>query len=194
MVDFCLWGPPKPNTAVSDSEGEMVAYCTKKGYGTRLIPDGALKGVQWIKAPGYFEVSGFIDQTLIDMPAGDYGGELDPHGADLRGNPEGGLVFSDAFSPGTVKQMPQWHRYVKNSKLTSDQFADALSKASWEVTRFASRYAIRAIPKLMTCAKISTTVSVARTIFQIMLKMGPLNRALVITKIPLVFIHLTVLS
>lgn len=35
------------------------------------------------------EVTGFVDQTLINIEAADYGGEMDPHGADLRGNPLG---------------------------------------------------------------------------------------------------------
>jgi hypothetical protein len=37
----------------------------------------------------------------MNIPAGDDGGELDPHGADGNGNPIGGLVFSDAFGQGT---------------------------------------------------------------------------------------------
>ena len=40
--DFCLFAPPKPNTTIGDSEGEEVAWCTKKGLGSRLIPEGAL--------------------------------------------------------------------------------------------------------------------------------------------------------
>lgn len=29
--------------------GEMVAWCTKEGYGTRIIPEGALQGVQFTR-------------------------------------------------------------------------------------------------------------------------------------------------
>jgi len=61
----------------------MVAWCTKPGHGTRLIPAGALTGVQFVKSPAYVQVVGFIDQTKINMLPGDYGGEMDPHGADL---------------------------------------------------------------------------------------------------------------
>jgi len=96
---------------VGDYEADMVAYCTMPGRGTRLIPEGALQGVQWITTPDYIEVTGFIDQTKIDMNAQDTGGELDPHGADLRGNPLGGLFFSTAFS-GQWEQVVQWHSYV----------------------------------------------------------------------------------
>jgi hypothetical protein len=46
-----------------------------------LIPAGALWGVQFMKTPAYVQVVGFIDQTKINIAAGDTGGELDPHGA-----------------------------------------------------------------------------------------------------------------
>lgn len=61
----------------------MVAWCTKPGYGTRLIPAGAISGVQLIRTPAYMQIVGFINQPLINLQAGDSGGELDPHGADL---------------------------------------------------------------------------------------------------------------
>jgi hypothetical protein len=38
---------------------------------------------------------------------------MDPHGADLRGNPMGGLVYSQAFSGnGSWIQTKEWHKYV----------------------------------------------------------------------------------
>ncbi|GAA5981770.1 hypothetical protein JCM10908_004603 [Rhodotorula pacifica] len=96
--DFCFWAPPRPNETVGDIEGEMVAWCTKEGHGTRIIPEGALQGVQFIQTPHYVQVVGYIDQVKIDLLADDYGGEMDPHGADQRGNPLGGLLFSNAFA------------------------------------------------------------------------------------------------
>jgi hypothetical protein len=39
--------------------------------------------VQFIKTPDYIQIAGFIHQTLVNLAADDYGGELDPHGADL---------------------------------------------------------------------------------------------------------------
>ncbi|KAK2463759.1 hypothetical protein APHAL10511_004252 [Amanita phalloides] len=110
--DFCLWGPPVLNGLVADNEGEMVAYCTKPGRGTRLIPANALQGVQWIKTPSYISAVGFINQAMIDMNSTDYGGELDPHGADLRGNPKGGLVFSQAYTPGQWEQISEWNNFM----------------------------------------------------------------------------------
>lgn len=113
--DFCLWGPPEPNSVVGNTEGEAVAWCTKPGRGTRLIPAGALTGVQYMKTPDYVQVVGRINQAHINMQADDSGGEMDPHGADQRGNPLGGLVFSNAWS-GTDKtkftQVIEWHNFM----------------------------------------------------------------------------------
>lgn len=112
MSDFCIWAPPDGPSTIGAAEHEAVAWCTKPGYGTRLIPGGALKGVQFTKTPDYIQVVGFIDQTQTNLKADDTGGEMDPHGADLRGNPLGGLVFSNAWSGGNktdYKQVIQWH-------------------------------------------------------------------------------------
>ncbi|KAF8119985.1 hypothetical protein EV363DRAFT_1228633 [Boletus edulis] len=118
--DFCLWAPSKPNSTIGDTEGQEVAWCTKHGHGTRLIPAGALKGVQFIRTPDYIQIAGFIDQTQINIAASDYGGELDPHGADLRGNPLGGLMYSNAF-PSTntdnnsYAQVSDWTNFMGGS-------------------------------------------------------------------------------
>src|ERR1700742_1314525 len=69
---------------------------------------------------------GVGDLTKVNIPAGDAGGELDPHGADGNGmthyqvcsksrvslirqpgNPIGGLVFSSAFT-GQIEQLHEW--------------------------------------------------------------------------------------
>ena len=102
---------------ISDTEGEEVAWCTKPGRGTRIIPDGALQGVQFMRTPDYVQVVGFIDQSKINIAADDFGGELDPHGADLRGNPMGGLVYSTAWSDSndSYTQVIEWHKYVPHA-------------------------------------------------------------------------------
>ncbi|TFK35251.1 hypothetical protein BDQ12DRAFT_322981 [Crucibulum laeve] len=112
--DFCLWAPSEPDSLVANTEGEMVAWCTKPGHGTRLIPEGALTGVQFIKTPAYVAVIGFVDQAKINIAAGTFGGEMDPHGADLRGNPMGGLVYSNSFSGGgsNFQQVIEWHNFM----------------------------------------------------------------------------------
>lgn len=107
----------------------MVAWCTKPGHGTRLIPDGLLTGLQFLKTPDYIQVVGFMsDQTLINLALGDYGGEMDPHGADLvglffhpantfqlpfiqRGNPMGGIMYSTNFT-GSYTQVIEWTKFV----------------------------------------------------------------------------------
>ena len=62
----------------------MVAWCSKPGHGTRLIPDSALTGLQLLVSPSGLTLNGFLsNQSLINMAEGDYGGEMDPHGADL---------------------------------------------------------------------------------------------------------------
>lgn len=108
-LDFCLWGPPEPDSLIGNVEGESVAWCTKAGYGTRIIPKGAITGLQFMKTPDYVQVTGFIKQQLINIEKDDSGGELDPHGADQRGNPLGGLLFSKAFT-GDFVQAVEWHK------------------------------------------------------------------------------------
>jgi len=113
LDDFCLFAPPTANTTIGDSEGVEVAWCTKKGHGTRLIPEGALQGVQLIQSPGYIQIAGFINQELLNIQIGDYGGELDSGGQDGRGNPIGGLMYSNAFASNngdnsTYQQSNHW--------------------------------------------------------------------------------------
>lgn len=116
--DFCLWAPPTGPTTIADTEQEEVSWCTKPGHGGRLIPAGALKGVQFMKTPDYVQVVGFIDQSFINLTPDDFGGELDPHGADFRGNPLGGLVYSTAWSNGnnnSYEQVIEWHNFMGGS-------------------------------------------------------------------------------
>lgn len=115
--DFCLWGPPEGPATIGDSEGEAVAYCNKPGKGTRLIPAGTISGMQFTRTPDYIQIVGFLDQTKIGITKGDSGGEMDGHGADLRGNPMGGLVYSNAWSNGNNNsyiQAPEWHNFIGN--------------------------------------------------------------------------------
>jgi hypothetical protein len=71
----------------------------------------------------YVQVTGNGDFTKINIPAGDDGGELDvsrasalwsggvtdsqPHSWTGLGNPEGGLVFTNAFT-GRYEQTHEW--------------------------------------------------------------------------------------
>ncbi|CAE6472762.1 hypothetical protein ACGC1H_003497 [Rhizoctonia solani] len=113
--DFCLWAPATPNSSIADTEAAEVAWCTKNTHGTRVIPGGALKGVQYLTTPDYVQITGFIDQTQINMQSGDQGGELDPHGADEQGNPIGGLIFTNAWSNGnnnSFTQAIEWTNFM----------------------------------------------------------------------------------
>ena len=114
FLDFCLWAPPDGPTTIGETEHEEVAWCTKPGHGTRLIPAGALQGVQFMKTPDYVQVVGFIDQRFINLKPDDFGGELDPHGADFRGNPLGGLFYSTAWSSDktTYEQVIEWNNFM----------------------------------------------------------------------------------
>ncbi|KAG6827379.1 hypothetical protein H0H92_012035 [Tricholoma furcatifolium] len=113
--DFCIWGPPDPNSVVASTEGEMVAWCTNPNHGTRLIPKDSLTGVQFMRTPDYVQVVGYINQSRINLQSDDYGGEMDPHGADWRGNPLGGLMYSNAWSNGnnnSYTQVIEWHDFI----------------------------------------------------------------------------------
>ncbi|KAF9021810.1 hypothetical protein BDZ89DRAFT_1071110, partial [Hymenopellis radicata] len=114
--DFCLWAPPSPgaDSVIGNTERIEVAWCMKSGYGTRLIPDGAIQGVHFVKTPDFVQVTGVGDLTKLNIPAGDAGGELDPHGADGNGNPIGGLVFSTAF--GQLEQVHEWTNFMSASE------------------------------------------------------------------------------
>ncbi|PFH48480.1 carbohydrate-binding module family 13 protein [Amanita thiersii Skay4041] len=111
--DFCLWAPPTPGN-IGDTERYEVAWCTKSGRGTRVIPDGTLKGVHFVKTPDYVQVTGVGDFTKMNIPAGDAGGELDNRGADGRGNPIGGLLFGNTFSPAL--QYHEWTSFISEKE------------------------------------------------------------------------------
>lgn len=59
-----------------------------------------------MQTPDYVQVTGWGDFTKMNIPAGDSGGELDPHGADQLGNPHGGLVFGNSY--GKYQQYHEW--------------------------------------------------------------------------------------
>ncbi|KAH8925338.1 hypothetical protein BT69DRAFT_1348791 [Atractiella rhizophila] len=110
LNDFCVWAPPTPGE-IGSTERFEVAWCTKPGYGTRLIPDGTIQGAHWVETPDYVQITGYGDFTTMNVVAGDSGGELDPHGADGNGNPIGGIVFTSAFGGG-VKQAHEWTNFM----------------------------------------------------------------------------------
>ncbi|EIW78434.1 hypothetical protein CONPUDRAFT_91862 [Coniophora puteana RWD-64-598 SS2] len=112
VQDFCLWAPPEPgpDSVIGNTEQIEVSWCMKNGYGTRLIPDGTITGAHFVITPDYVQVTGTANLTNINIPAGDAGGELDPHGATGEGNPIGGVVFSSAF--GDMEQLHEWTNFM----------------------------------------------------------------------------------
>lgn len=115
LTDFCFWAPREKKDTIGNIEGLLVSWCTKKGHGSRLVPEGTIQGGQWIRTPAYVQFKGFIQQEALNILADDYGGEMDPHGADLRGNPMGGLVYSQAFGARdnrTYTQVIEWHNFI----------------------------------------------------------------------------------
>ncbi|KAJ7876551.1 hypothetical protein B0H13DRAFT_1448387, partial [Mycena leptocephala] len=97
LDDFCLWAPPNPDSTIGDTEGEEVAWCTKPGHGTRIIPISAITGIQLVQTPSYIQIAGTINQAMLNVANGLPGGQMDSSGADGEGNPMGGLVYTNAF-------------------------------------------------------------------------------------------------
>jgi len=133
LGDFCLWGPPKPDTSISDAEQLVVAWCTQPRWGARQIPAGAITGAQFIITPSYVQVVGHVNQQMLNLPEGDAGGELDDGGQDERGNPIGGAVYSTTLTGGTDAtpvQSVEWSNFIggnifctKACSLTADNAA-----------------------------------------------------------------------
>jgi hypothetical protein len=114
IEDFCLWGSPTANGLIGNVEAAVVAYCTMHGYGTRVIPAGTFTSLQFMRTSAYIQITGQFNQTSIGLNPTDSGGELDPHGADLAGNPLGGLVFSNNLptTGGKITQVNNWSLFV----------------------------------------------------------------------------------
>ncbi|KAJ3512090.1 hypothetical protein NLJ89_g3728 [Agrocybe chaxingu] len=93
LDDFCLWAPAEPGHTVGDIEGEMIAWCTN--------PDTA-------RASSPMALSS--ESSSQSRRTGDAGGEMDPHGADRRGNPMGGLLFTNAWTGGMIQSV-EWHNF-----------------------------------------------------------------------------------
>jgi len=114
ISDFCLWAPDKPNSTIAETEGDEIGWCTKNGHGTRGIPPGTFYGIQALRTTEYFQIVAFIDQTLVNIQAGDFGGELDSGGQDTAGNCIGGMVYTTFFSPDgtTIRQTQFWTEFI----------------------------------------------------------------------------------
>ncbi|KAJ9118652.1 hypothetical protein QFC22_003872 [Naganishia vaughanmartiniae] len=108
--DFCLFAPPEPGATIGDTEADVVAFCTINRNNARVIPDGVLKAVHFVKTPLYVQVQGWGDFSKLGVAAGDQGGELDPHGATGEGNPVGGNVTSNVTGSDVPYQ--EWMSFM----------------------------------------------------------------------------------
>ncbi|KAF7292161.1 hypothetical protein MIND_01243200 [Mycena indigotica] len=117
--DFCLWAPAVAGQTIAESEGEEVAWCSKKGHGTRLIPNGAITSVQFVQTKSYIQIAGTFNQAMLGIGGTD-GGELDSGGQDGEGNPMGGLVYTNSFpaangNNATFIQARHWSFFIGNN-------------------------------------------------------------------------------
>jgi hypothetical protein len=84
VTDFCLWAPPYSdgkNSSVGETEQIEVAWCIKPGYGTRLIPDGTIKGAHFVQTPDYgvwifISIKGFRTHTFAGCSPSDRVGQF----------------------------------------------------------------------------------------------------------------------
>ncbi|KAJ7279298.1 hypothetical protein C8J57DRAFT_1434003 [Mycena rebaudengoi] len=108
--DFCLFAPPHLAN-VADTETIEVAWCTKPRNNARLIPDGTITGISFLKTEFYVQIMGTGDLTRLNINAGDQGGELDPHGAFGSGNPIGGNVTTNVVD-GENEPIAEWMLFI----------------------------------------------------------------------------------
>ena len=117
--DWCTFGPydlanPQP---MGNIEDRTVAWCTKARNNARVIPDGTLTAVHFVKTPLYVQIMALGDFTKIGMVPGDMGGELDPHGATNMGNPVGGNVTSNVVDGKTDVFYEEWMNYLSANQV-----------------------------------------------------------------------------
>ncbi|KAJ7659403.1 hypothetical protein B0H17DRAFT_1185523 [Mycena rosella] len=109
--DFCIFAPPSGPSVIGDTETIEVAWCTKPRNNARVIPDGVITGLSFLKTDFYVQIMGSGDFTKLNIQSGDEGGELDPHGATGAGNPVGGNVTTNIVD-GVDEPIAEWMLYV----------------------------------------------------------------------------------
>ncbi|KAK7028467.1 hypothetical protein R3P38DRAFT_2936684 [Favolaschia claudopus] len=114
--DFCLFAPPEGPALIGDTETEEVAWCTKPRNNARVIPDGTITGVTFLKTPFYVQIMGIGNFTNLNIRAGDDGGELDPHGAQGSGNPIGGNVTTNIVNGVDDVFYEEWMMFISANR------------------------------------------------------------------------------
>ena len=67
-----------------------------------------------MKTDLYVQINGLWDGTRLNIPYGDSGGELDPHGAENVGNPIGGNVTSNVSGRDVFYE--EWMSFVSHDQ------------------------------------------------------------------------------
>ena len=80
------------------TEHSCPVDCTWSGHGARIMPRtneclraledaahhlstaGTITAIQFMKTPGYIQITGLLNQAGVNLDPNDSGGELDPHG------------------------------------------------------------------------------------------------------------------
>lgn len=99
-----------------------MAWCIQGNHGTRVIPDGAITGAHFVQTPDYVQVTGIGNLTMINIPNGDEGGELDPHGAD--GNGELASMSADDRARMRAAQ-------IRQTRMSDEDLAGCTSEHRW---------------------------------------------------------------
>ncbi|KAK0551414.1 hypothetical protein OC844_006575 [Tilletia horrida] len=113
--DWCTFGPAGTGQDIGDIEAETVAWCVQPRNNARVIPDGTLTAVHFVKTPLYVQIMALGDFTKIGLNPLDEGGELDPHGATNMGNPVGGNVTSNVTGQDVFYE--EWMNYISYNQV-----------------------------------------------------------------------------
>jgi hypothetical protein len=64
----------------------------------------------------YVQLLAYGDFTKLNIPEGDQGGELDPHGAFGAGNPIGGNVTTNVTPSGDELNVGEWMQFISSNQ------------------------------------------------------------------------------
>ncbi|KIJ22665.1 hypothetical protein M422DRAFT_196914, partial [Sphaerobolus stellatus SS14] len=110
LDDFCIWGLQQPGLSIVSTGVPLLHDALSLGM-VRLY---VFSGVQFMRMLDYLQVVGRINQSMINIMAGDIGGgEKNPHSTNNRGNPLSSLVYINGFIAGKeYMQVIGWHKRI----------------------------------------------------------------------------------
>ncbi|KAK0435709.1 hypothetical protein EV421DRAFT_1716485, partial [Armillaria borealis] len=74
-----------------------VSWCLKSERGTRIIPEGTIKGALFVQTPDFVQVTAVGYFTKLNIHSDDADRELDPNGTDMRGQVVDPLNLCEPF-------------------------------------------------------------------------------------------------